>query len=62
MQSIDCGLIIPTLLLWLFAKQGYGDHQLDRALHTIAVSRIRYDQPTRDYLARLLEQRRPTAS
>ena len=30
----------------------YGDRQLNRALHTIALSRIRYDQPTRDYVAR----------
>jgi transposase len=30
----------------------YGDRQLNRALHTIALSRIRYHQPTRDYVAR----------
>jgi transposase len=30
----------------------YGDRQLNRALHTIALSRIRYDQVTRDYVAR----------
>jgi transposase len=30
----------------------YGDRQLNRALHTIAVSRTRYHQPTRDYVAR----------
>jgi hypothetical protein len=30
----------------------YGDHQLNRALHTIVQSRIRYDAPTRDYVAR----------
>ncbi|WP_395690555.1 IS110 family transposase [Nocardioides sp.] len=30
----------------------YGDRQLNRALHTIALSRIRYDQDTRDYVAR----------
>ena len=30
----------------------YGDRQLNRALNTIALSRIRYDQTTRDYLAR----------
>jgi transposase len=30
----------------------YGDRQLNRALHTIVLSRIRYDQPTRDYVAR----------
>jgi transposase len=30
----------------------YGDRQLNRALHTIALARIRYDQTTRDYVAR----------
>ena len=30
----------------------YGDRQLNRALHTIVLSRIRYDQSTRDYVAR----------
>jgi transposase len=30
----------------------YGDRQLNRALHTIALTRIRYDQTTRDYVAR----------
>lgn len=30
----------------------YGDRQLNRALHTIALSRIRYDQRTRDYVQR----------
>ncbi len=30
----------------------YGDRQLNRALHTIVLSRIRYDQATRDYVAR----------
>ncbi|AKU14773.1 IS110 family transposase [Luteipulveratus mongoliensis] len=30
----------------------YGDRQLNRALHTIALTRIRYDQNTRDYVAR----------
>lgn len=30
----------------------YGDRQLNRALHTIALSRLKYHQPTRDYLAR----------
>ncbi|PUB26242.1 transposase [Promicromonospora sp. AC04] len=30
----------------------YGDRQLNRALHTIALSRTRYHQPTRDYVAR----------
>ena len=30
----------------------YGDRQLNRALHTIVLSRIRYDEPTRNYVAR----------
>ena len=30
----------------------YGDRQLNRALHTIVLSRIRYDRATRDYVAR----------
>lgn len=30
----------------------YGDRQLNRALHTIVLSRIRYHQTTRDYVAR----------
>jgi transposase len=30
----------------------YGDRQLNRALHTIVLSRIRYDQITGDYVAR----------
>jgi transposase len=30
----------------------YGDRQLNRALHTIALSRIRYHQPTRAYVDR----------
>ena len=30
----------------------YGDRQLNQALHTIVVSRIRYHQATRDYVAR----------
>ncbi|GAB2992413.1 IS110 family RNA-guided transposase [Nocardioides montaniterrae] len=30
----------------------YGDRQLNRALHTIALSRIRYDETTRAYAAR----------
>ena len=30
----------------------YGDRQLNRALHTIVLSRIRYDQATRNYVAR----------
>jgi len=30
----------------------YGDRQLNRALHTVVQSRIRYHDPTRDYVAR----------
>ena len=30
----------------------YGDRQLNRALHTIALSRIRYDPTTRTYVDR----------
>ena len=30
----------------------YGDRQLNRALHTIVLSRIRYDQATQTYVAR----------
>jgi transposase len=30
----------------------YGDRQLNRALHTITLCRIRYHQPTRDYVER----------
>ena len=30
----------------------YGDRQLNRALHTIVLTRIRYDQATRDYVTR----------
>jgi transposase len=30
----------------------YGDRQLNRALHVIALSRLRYDQATRDYATR----------
>ena len=30
----------------------YGDRQLNRAMHTIVLSRIRYDQTTRDYVDR----------
>lgn len=30
----------------------HGDRQLNRALHTIALTRIRYDEPTRAYVAR----------
>ena len=34
----------------------YGDRQLNRALHTIALSRIRYDHATRAYVARRTSQ------
>jgi transposase len=34
----------------------HGDRQLNRALHTIALSRQRHDQTTRDYLARRTSQ------
>lgn len=34
----------------------YGDRQLNRALHVIVQSRIRYDNPTRDYVARRTTQ------
>ncbi len=34
----------------------YGDRQLNRALHTIVVSRQRYHQPTKDYTARRTAQ------
>lgn len=30
----------------------YGDRQLNKALHTVALTRIRHDQTTRDYVAR----------
>ena len=30
----------------------YGDRQLNRALHIVAQSRIRYHEPTRDYVTR----------
>jgi hypothetical protein len=30
----------------------HGDRQLNRALHTVALSRQRYHQPTRDYTTR----------
>jgi transposase len=33
-----------------------GDRQLNRALHTIALCRVRYDQATRDYVARRTTQ------
>ena len=38
----------------------YGDRQLNRALHTIALSRIRYDQLTRDYVARRTSEGKTT--
>jgi transposase len=38
----------------------YGDRQLNRALHTIVLSRIRYDPNTRDYLARRTSQGKST--
>jgi transposase len=38
----------------------YGDRQLNRALHTIVLSRIRYDQTTRDYVARRTSEGRTT--
>jgi transposase len=38
----------------------YGDRQLNRALHTIVLSRIRYDQTTRDYVARRTSEGKTT--
>ena len=38
----------------------YGDRQLNRALHTIVLSRIRYDHATRDYVARRTTQGKTT--
>lgn len=38
----------------------YGDRQLNRSLHTIALSRIRYDQATRDYVARRTSEGKTT--
>jgi len=38
----------------------YGDRQLNRALHTIVLSRIRYDQATRDYLDRRTSEGKTT--
>jgi transposase len=38
----------------------YGDRQLNRALHTIVLSRIRYDQATRDYVERRTRQGKTT--
>lgn len=37
-----------------------GDRQLNKALHTIAVNRMRHHQPTRDYTARRQSQGRTT--
>ncbi|NPC96168.1 IS110 family transposase [Nocardioides sp. zg-DK7169] len=34
----------------------HGDRQLNRALHTIALTRQRHDQPTRDYTARRISE------
>ena len=38
----------------------YGDRQLNRALHTIVLSRIRYDQTTQTYVARRTTQGKTT--
>jgi transposase len=38
----------------------YGDRQLNRALHTIVLSRTRYDQDTRDYVARRTSEGKTT--
>lgn len=38
----------------------YGDRQLNRALHTIVLARIRYDQTTRDYVARRTSEGKST--
>ena len=38
----------------------YGDRQLNRALHTIVLSRIRYHQATRDYVARRTSEGKTT--
>ena len=38
----------------------YGDRQLNRALHTIALSRIRYHQETRDYVDRRTSEGKTT--
>jgi len=38
----------------------YGDRQLNRALHTIVLSRIRHDQTTRDYVARRTSEGKTT--
>ena len=38
----------------------YGDRQINRALHTIVLSRIRYNQDTRDYVARRTSEGKTT--
>lgn len=38
----------------------YGDRQLNRALHTIVLSRTRYDHATRDYVARRTREGKTT--
>ena len=38
----------------------YGDRQLNRALHTIVLSRIRYHQATRDYVTRRTSEGKTT--
>ena len=38
----------------------YGDRRLNRALHTIVLSRIRYDQATRSYVARRTSEGKTT--
>jgi transposase len=38
----------------------YGDRQLNRALHTVVLSRIRYHQRTRDYVARRTSEGKTT--
>jgi transposase len=38
----------------------YGDRQLNRALHTIVLARIRYHQATRDYVARRTSEGKTT--
>jgi len=38
----------------------YGDRQLNRALHTIVLARIRYDQTTRDYVTRRTSEGKTT--
>jgi transposase len=38
----------------------YGDRQLNRALHTVVLARIRYDQTTRDYVTRRTREGKTT--